>query len=238
MVLTRDAGRYREPYSADMYNTILVAVVLAVGTVWGQSAEGKLNFEAASVKPAAPLPGTPWTPISGGPGTDDPGRITYRHQSLKSLLVNMYGFKASRISGPVWIDTGHYDIVATIPAGTTKDQLNVMMQNLLKERFHLALHREARQLPVYELLSGKDGPKLKNGEEAHAEPPGEPKKTVTPALTPGRLRIKRDPDGFPSAPPGGTAYIVEEGVVQLNEHMQPISKSPYAREDARSACPG
>ncbi len=208
-----------------MSKTILTAIVLSVGTVWAQSGTDKLKFEVASVKPAAPIPGAPWTPVTGGPGTNDPVRITCRHVSLQYLLVNFYGFEGSRITGQALTNTGNdYDIVATMPVGTTKDQLNVMMQNLLKERLHLTLHREARELPVYELVLGKDGPKLKNGEEAVAEPPGEPKKTVTPALSPGGFRVKRDPDGFPSAPPGGTAYIVEEGVVQLNEHMQPISK--------------
>ncbi len=54
-----------------------------------------------------------------------------------------------------------YEITATMPPGTTKEQVRLMLRNLLVERFHLAVHHEARNFPGYELTVAKDGPKLK-----------------------------------------------------------------------------
>jgi uncharacterized protein (TIGR03435 family) len=41
-----------------------------------------------------------------------------------------------------------YDIDATMPPGTTKEQFQEMLQNLLVERFHLEFHRERRNFPA------------------------------------------------------------------------------------------
>jgi uncharacterized protein (TIGR03435 family) len=52
-----------------------------------------------------------------------------------------------------------YDLSAKVPAGATKEQLQLMVQNLLVERFHLAVHRETRNGNQYTLLAGKGKPK-------------------------------------------------------------------------------
>jgi uncharacterized protein (TIGR03435 family) len=41
-----------------------------------------------------------------------------------------------------------------------------MMQRLLEERFHLKIHREAREVPVYIMTVAEDGPKLKAATES------------------------------------------------------------------------
>jgi uncharacterized protein (TIGR03435 family) len=60
-----------------------------------------------------------------------------------------------------WLSTARYDIVANVPVGATKEQVNLMWQTLLKERFGLALHHESKQLQVDTLTVAKGGPKLK-----------------------------------------------------------------------------
>jgi uncharacterized protein (TIGR03435 family) len=120
-------------------------------------------FEAASVK--ASQPGTR-AYMRGGPGTSDPGQFWYSGASLRSLLMTAYSAKAYQISGPDWMGIDKFDIVAKVPAGSTKQQLNVMLQNLLAERFGVAVHRESRELLGYELRIAKEGLKLK--------PAGEP----------------------------------------------------------------
>ncbi len=58
-----------------------------------------------------------------------------------------------QIQGPGWIGEEKYDIAAKVPPGATKDDLKVMLQNLLADRFKLAflaLHKE-KTFPVYEL---------------------------------------------------------------------------------------
>jgi uncharacterized protein (TIGR03435 family) len=52
-------------------------------------------------------------------------------------------------------------IVATIPHDATEAQVPELLQTLLAERFKLTLHHETKDLPVYALVVGKSGPKLK-----------------------------------------------------------------------------
>jgi uncharacterized protein (TIGR03435 family) len=84
-----------------------------------------------------------------------------------------YALKPQQVIGANWLATERYDIMARVPDGATMPQQTIMLQNLLAERFHLKQHREQRELPVYELVVAKGGPKLK--------PPGETRlATLTP----------------------------------------------------------
>src|SRR5579872_4136200 len=105
------------------------------------------TFDAASVKPAEPPKPDAHGRIlmsgpSGGPGTKDPGRIRYPFMSLKNLLMNAFDVKGFQIVGPAWLDMERFDITATMPPQTTKEQFRVMLQNLLAERFKMQFHRE------------------------------------------------------------------------------------------------
>src|SRR5580698_1499923 len=125
------------------------------------AAFGQTAFEVASVRPV-PDTGYPGQGISrGGPGTADPGRLTFEHATLKLLVMHAYGLQDFQVSGTDWIGTERFDVAATIPAGATKDQVNLMLQNLLAERFKLKLHRESRIFAVYELTVGKGGSKMR-----------------------------------------------------------------------------
>jgi uncharacterized protein (TIGR03435 family) len=103
------------------------------------------GFEAASVKPAPPGGGT-GIRISGGPGTDNPGLISYSGVTLNRLLSMAYGVYRDQISGADWLDTERYVVTARVPKGTSKDQFDLILQNLLAERFKLTLHHETRAL--------------------------------------------------------------------------------------------
>jgi uncharacterized protein (TIGR03435 family) len=153
-------------------------------------------FDAASIKPAAvPAPGRPFVGApSGGPGTPDPGRVHYPFTTLKSLLQTAYDVKAFQIEGTSWVDTERFDLIATMPPGTTKDQFHVMLQNLLAQRFRLALHTETKQFPTNSLTVAKGGTKMQEskpaaiGEEANMQASG--------PLGPPKI----GPDGFPELP--------------------------------------
>ncbi len=82
--------------------------------------------------------------------------------------MTAYGVKTYQISGPAWLDTERFDIVAKVPQGATKDDVKLMLQNLLADRFKLTLHREKKDMPMYALLVAKNGPKLKES------PPDDP----------------------------------------------------------------
>jgi uncharacterized protein (TIGR03435 family) len=190
----------------------LPILLLASGFALAQSESGPTAFEVASVKPAEPpAAGRRFTPLDGGPGTKSPTRLTGT-ASMKSLLMRAYGVKNYQISGPAWMETELYDIAAKIPPGATKEQVAVMVQNLLTERFHLAVHRETKELPMYALLVGKNGPKLKESDAAAA---AEDEKAAAEGALP-RPRVTMGADGFPQIPadakmPGSFALTLAGG---------------------------
>jgi uncharacterized protein (TIGR03435 family) len=118
------------------------------------------TFEVATVKPAAPN-AVAYAP-RGGPGSNDPGQISYRGNSLRELIMAAFGLRRpEQLSGPDWLEKQRFDIVAKIPAGATKDQVDPMLRNLLAERFKMELHHEIRNLPIYELTVAKGGLRLR-----------------------------------------------------------------------------
>ncbi len=119
--------------------------VFACALAFGQAAEN-LTFEVASVKPAAP-PRPGFLRKRGGPETPDPGQITWSYASLKNLITTAYDVKNYQVSGPAWLDTERYDIVAKVPQGATREQVNVMWQNLLKQRFGAVVHCRVQGVP-------------------------------------------------------------------------------------------
>src|ERR1700733_8096956 len=122
--------------------------VFAPTVVHGQATE-KPEFEVASIRPAPNL-GYPGPGISrGGPGTPDPGQLTFEHATLALLIRLAYGVEDFQVTGPSWIESERYDIAAKVPEGTTKAQSNVMLQNLLKERFKLGFHHETKEFQAY-----------------------------------------------------------------------------------------
>ena len=151
------------------------------------------QFDAASVKPATPnLPNgrTGAVAPTGGPGTADPGRITYRAASLKTLLQRAYDAENFQVSGPGWLDTDLFELSATMPPNTTEERFRAMLRNLLTDRFELKLHREMKEFPGYSLVVAKNGPKLREASEA-------PAVSDTAANGPPQL----GPDGYFVAPP-------------------------------------
>jgi uncharacterized protein (TIGR03435 family) len=137
-----------------------VMIVTSLGA-FGQPAPATPAFEAASVKPAAPsTDGNVRRSFNS-----DAGRIDYWNVTLKRLIMRAYGVKEYQITGPDWLDSAGYDVVATIPHDATEAQLPQMLQALLAERFKLSLHHETKDMPVYALVLGKNGPKLKPAEQ-------------------------------------------------------------------------
>jgi uncharacterized protein (TIGR03435 family) len=149
------------------------AVFVNVGLA--QSPANQPTFEAASVKRSDPT-ATELAPntCQGGPGTSDPGLFTCTNAALNVLVIRAYGLQFYQLISPDWMNQGGsqsgYNIAAKLPEGTTPDRFRLMFQNLLSERFHLVVHREARDLPRYSLMLGKDKPKIKRSSEP--APPG------------------------------------------------------------------
>jgi uncharacterized protein (TIGR03435 family) len=122
------------------------------------------SFDAASVR-VVRLASHPVFGNHGGPGTKDPTRVHLCCVGMFSLLMTAYDAGLDQIFGPSWImdnmGPNLYEVDATMPAGTTEAQYRLMMQQLLKDRFGLAVHREKRNFPGYELVIAEGGPKLR-----------------------------------------------------------------------------
>jgi uncharacterized protein (TIGR03435 family) len=195
------------------------SVSLVCAAVFGQAAK-TLTFEVASVKPAAPpaADGRMIFGSRGGPGTPDPGQITLTNGTLKNLLMAAYDLKPYQIKGPGWLDTERYDIIAKVAEGATKEQVAVMWQHLLKERFGMVVHHESKEFQVEELQVAKGGSKLKETTLDPNAPPAFP-----PAGPP-----KLDKNGFPDLPGPGMITMVSSGPSGRSAHTvakgQPLSQ--------------
>lgn len=191
----------------------MVLATLAGSTAFAQAAgetgkeagkeKAKLEFEVASIKASAPMGnGRMMMGWRGGPGTNDPGRITGSNLSLQMMITNAYGVKHYQvIGGPSWLDTEHFDVTAKVPEGASKDDVKIMWQNLLAERFKLTVHHDSKEMPIYALTVGKNGAKLKESTVSDAPPP-QPKEgnagAALPLPRPGPPHIGSD--GCPELP--------------------------------------
>jgi uncharacterized protein (TIGR03435 family) len=133
-----------------------------------QPAAAKLEFDVASVRPSAPLDLQKLAAEMQagkmprmGPHVDGL-RAEYIYLTLKDLITVAYKVKPYQITGPAWLATDHFDVVAKMPEGSTKDDAPKMLQTLLADRFKVVIHRETQEHPVLALVVGKDGPKLKD----------------------------------------------------------------------------
>jgi len=94
-----------------------------------------------------------------------PGRFTVTNLSLEWIIQTAYGIREYQlVNVPSWT-TRRYDIAATFaPPDASQDEVRLMLQRLLADRFGLRVHREERRLTVYALTQsspGVLGPKLK-----------------------------------------------------------------------------
>ena len=97
----------------------------------------------------------------------EPDRMTYLGITLGEFIEMAYGVKHYQIFGPDWVvnfaSSECYDVVAKAASPVSSEELQRMLAPLLGERFHLAIHRETRELPVYALVVDHKGPKFKAG---------------------------------------------------------------------------
>jgi uncharacterized protein (TIGR03435 family) len=68
--------------------------------------------------------------------------------------------KDYQVSGPDWLSE-RLQVDAKLPAGAKREQVPEMMQALLADRFGMRAHRETKELPVYAIVVGKGGLKMK-----------------------------------------------------------------------------
>jgi len=133
------------------------------------------QFEVASIRPHT------FTGAGGGRlGVSLSGsRITGSIMTLNRLIIYAYDLKNDQISGgPSWAASSEdvYDIAAKAPGEEAPpvDRIRLMLQSLLAERFKLVVHRETRELPLYELVVARNGSKLKRHVDDRTRPSPNP----------------------------------------------------------------
>ena len=164
----------------------IVPAILAAGLAFGQSAPAPLTFEVASVKPSSGDDHRVGIQFMPGGGLRTTGT------TLKFLVTFAYDVRDFQVSGgPGWINSERFDIVAKSERGsseseapadlrnmtdaqmkTTVEQMRLKLQALLADRFQLTIHHDTKEQPVYALVIGKNGSKLKESEvKARRETP-------------------------------------------------------------------
>jgi uncharacterized protein (TIGR03435 family) len=138
------------------------SLLLATGAA--QSSDVAPGFEVASIRISQPGGGG----REGGHGFDKrenisfaPASVTLRGATLRSCIRAAYKVMDYQVTGPDWIGQERYDIVAKSAGPASEDQLRLMLQNLLAERFKLSFHRQTKEMAAWVLTVGKNGPKFK-----------------------------------------------------------------------------
>jgi len=157
---------------------------------------GRLNLECQTVADLIRWAylgfanGTPW-PVSTTTG------LEIRPISFRVLDQPIKG-------SPAWVNSDRYTIDAKADSPQSQEMMRgPMMQALLEDRFKLKIHREIRNVPVYELTVAKGGPKLQKAQEESCitvdfrkGPPPEPTPGQPPPDLCGMVRMSNTNDGL------------------------------------------
>lgn len=114
----------------------------------------KLELEVVTIKPS------PEDRPSGGFNVTAT-EMRIRNTSLAGIITFAFELHLTQVSGlPGWAETEGYDIAALLPQGgdPSDAQLRTMLQNLIQTRFNLGFHTEKREMSVYAIGIGKNGP--------------------------------------------------------------------------------
>lgn len=139
---------------------VSLAAGLSVLTIC--AAFGQPTFDVASVKVSP----APQGPERGGRGAITPsaGGVTMMRVPLKSVVQWAYHLQTIQVTGPGWLESDRYDIIAKAAGPASPDQLRSMTQTLLAQRFKLGFHKETKEMPAYVVTVAKGGHKMKPSE--------------------------------------------------------------------------
>jgi uncharacterized protein (TIGR03435 family) len=196
-------------------------------------------FAVASVKPSLQVLGRDRPPSRL---VFLPDGVRGRNMTLKGLILEAYRLRPHQIiGGPDWLDTNEYEIDARSEGETTPEELRLMLQALIKERFGFSFHRGMRQMTVYALVIDKGGSRI------HPLPDSAAKRAVVFPAFRGDLQDLADligvqlsipPQGFgadpatPSVATGPPAPVVDftglHGIYEINLDLKPeISRDVF-----------
>ncbi len=196
--LLLEGGRDYSPQASLAHVGLSAAVLLAL------VAAGSLapRWIAFAQQPAFEVASVRLNPDGNRSTTYNAQGINFNGVALGAMIGEAYNIPYGLINGPdslnresVWgLLSETYDVTATAGRPVPKEQLRLMLQTLLADRFKLTMHYESKVQPVYKLVVRKTGPKLDESE------PG------------GAFSVSISPDGFVFRNAGMTRLIGFLGV--------------------------
>jgi uncharacterized protein (TIGR03435 family) len=148
---------------------LLTAPLVRAQSAAAESAGARESFEVASIKPSDPGGRNTFVNITPG------GGFRATNVNARFLVRVAYHVQNFQISGgPAWMSSETFDIEAKSAGGPDVDirkmseeqrdefqkRIQLKLQSLLADRFRLAIHRDTKEMPIYELVVAKGGPKL------------------------------------------------------------------------------
>jgi uncharacterized protein (TIGR03435 family) len=124
--------------------------------------DAKPGVEVATIKPTQPGTQVFMLVMQGE-------NLVVKNFTLKYLIKFAYDVPERQIvGGPGWMDTDKWDIEAKpdTPGAPSIEQMRLMMQKVLADRFALKVHEEKRNMAALALIVGKNGPKVTKSADA------------------------------------------------------------------------
>jgi len=138
---------------------LLAAIIALVSASFAhaQDKPTRLTFDVATIRPAKQAdPNGGIKALPGGNG------YTAQNVPVKLMISLMYKVPMRQISGgPEWMNADRYDIEARVDGTYSLDDLHIMYQHLLADRFNLKFHIETKEGNVYALMLDTPGSKMK-----------------------------------------------------------------------------
>jgi uncharacterized protein (TIGR03435 family) len=188
----RRIGVRSENPRALMLRTVALAALFAAAML-GAFATLPIQAQSKSQSAALPPPAYAYDVVSVKPNTGAgrggsssmPDGFSMRGGTLTGLIFSAYALKYPEqlIGAPSWLASDKFDVDAKMES-SVMDELQKMspddrsaarrkmMQALLADRFHLVVHTETREFPLYTLVIAKSGLKMKEAKPGDTYPNG------------------------------------------------------------------
>ncbi len=141
-----------------------IVPIVALIAIAGLSAQTLPKFEAADVHRSDRAMNS-YTFVSGGVLRGE--RYDLRKATMLDLIRIAYNVDPEMVvGGPNWLEFDRFDIAAKAPASSSPEQVRLMLQSLLADRFRLTVHKEMRPMPAFVLAAGRTKPKMKESDTA------------------------------------------------------------------------
>jgi uncharacterized protein (TIGR03435 family) len=136
---------------------VLSSVLATANTVFAQAPA----FDVASIRVSQSGDGMKHEGMPRDPIRVSPDAVSARNVTLRTITKWAYHVQEFQVTGPDWISSQRYDVTAKAAKEVPEEQLRLMMQALLAERFKMEVHRQNKEMQAYLLQVAKGGVKFK-----------------------------------------------------------------------------